>query len=320
MIIEGQMFNIHHFNSTQHKPPFATTTYWQPKYLDFINKYLVADLANVNTSLAAIADLNPVLCKEILTRPESIVVIKNYSDLVLWQESFQQMVEFTAQRNELTYDQILLLQHQPVFTQGINGKAEHILNNKYQIPIQQADRGGQVTYHGPRQQIIYLLIDFERKKREYQEFGIKFYARDLITAMENAVVNILQHLGIYNAHAKPDAPGIYVNNRKISSLGIKVTRHGTYHGIAINLDMDLDPFHSINPCGYVGLEMCNFTDFVQIDQLKRLGLVKQESEQLNQDDFYNLLQQIVTDYFVCYIVKYFAYVHTLDGDQLIAKI
>ncbi|RIY34191.1 hypothetical protein CKF54_01590 [Psittacicella hinzii] len=239
----------------------------------------------------------------------SKVIVQRYHDLVNWEESFKAMVDFTHNRTSQTIDQILVLEHQPVFTQGINGNASHILNNRFNIPVMQADRGGQVTYHGPRQLIVYLLIDFERKKKQLADFDIKFYARNIVTAMEQAVVNILTHLGIKNAHAKPDAPGIYIDEKKVSSLGIKITRQGTYHGIAINLDMDLLPFNSINPCGYAGLEMCNLVDFLDPKVLNDKALFTQDS--LN-EDYYTSIQKLVSEYFVSYIANCFAYSHIYE--------
>lgn len=165
---------------------------------------------------------------------------------------WRKMQEFTAQRNADTEDEIWLLQHEPVFTQGMNGKPEHILN-KSTIPVVEIDRGGQVTYHGPGQLIVYCLIDLKRKK-----FGV----RQMVTALEEAVINLLKDEGI-TAAARKDAPGVYVDKAKVSALGLRVKRGCSYHGLSLNVDMDMAPFKQINPCGYEGLE---------VTQLKELGV------------------------------------------------
>ncbi|MFC6276380.1 lipoyl(octanoyl) transferase LipB [Psittacicella hinzii] len=292
---------------------------WQPKHASFINKFLANDLAAVDTTTSHLTTVDSLQAQELTKDISSKLIVNSISALVNWQVSFKQMVDFTHARDAQTVDQILLLQHEPVFTQGINGKAEHLLQQQANIPVMQADRGGQITYHGPKQQIIYLLIDFERKKKHYANFDVKFYARNIISAMENAVVNILTHLGLKNVHAKLDAPGIYVEQKKISSLGIKVTRQGTYHGIAINLDMDLAPFHSINPCGYAGLEMCNVLDYVDVQALHALGLITADQvKTYTHEDLYHLIQELVSEYFVSYIAKCFAYEQILDGKNLSA--
>ncbi len=165
---------------------------------------------------------------------------------------WRKMQEFTAQRNADTEDEIWLLQHEPVFTQGMNGKPEHILN-KNTIPVVEIDRGGQVTYHGPGQLIVYCLIDLKRKK-----FGV----RQMVTALEEAVISLLKDEGI-TAAARKDAPGVYVDKAKVSALGLRVKRGCSYHGLSLNVDMDMAPFKQINPCGYEGLE---------VTQLKELGV------------------------------------------------
>lgn len=165
---------------------------------------------------------------------------------------WRKMQEFTEQRDADTEDEIWLLQHEPVFTQGMNGKPEHILN-KNTIPVVDIDRGGQVTYHGPGQLIVYCLIDLKRKK-----FGV----RQMVTALEEAVIRLLKDEGI-TAVARKDAPGVYVDKAKISALGLRVKRGCSYHGLSLNVDMDMAPFKQINPCGYEGLE---------VTQLKELGV------------------------------------------------
>ncbi|MEZ8294564.1 lipoyl(octanoyl) transferase LipB [Vibrio splendidus] len=154
------------------------------------------------------------------------------------------MHKFTDERTEEDVDQVWLVEHNPVFTQGQTGKAEHVLNAG-DIPVIQSDRGGQVTYHGPGQLVAYFLINIRRKK-----FGV----RDLVTHIENLVINTLKAYNI-NSTARPDAPGVYVDGKKICSLGLRIRRGCSFHGLALNVDMDLSPFLRINPCGYQGMEM-----------------------------------------------------------------
>lgn len=161
-----------------------------------------------------------------------------------YEPAWHRMQAFTDQRNAETVDEIWLLEHEPVFTQGQAGKAEHLLNPG-DIPVVQVDRGGQVTYHGPGQLIAYLMIDLRRRN-----IGV----RDTVSLMEEAVVSVLADFGI-DAYPKPDAPGVYVDGAKISSLGLRVRRGATFHGLALNLNMELEPFLRINPCGYAGLAM-----------------------------------------------------------------
>lgn len=164
---------------------------------------------------------------------------------------WQKMQAFTDQRNAETADEIWVLQHEAVFTQGQAGKAEHLLLTG-DIPVVQVDRGGQVTYHGPGQLVIYLLLDLRRNK-----LGV----RDVVTLMETAIIATLQHYAV-DAYAKPDAPGVYVGDAKIASLGLRVRRGCTFHGLALNLDMDLEPFLRINPCGYAGMAMTQLCSLV----------------------------------------------------------
>ena len=159
-------------------------------------------------------------------------------------DTWQAMQTFTDRRDASTPDEIWLLQHEAVYTQGQAGKAEHLLHAT-EIPVVQSDRGGQITYHGPGQLIAYLLLDVRRKG-----LGV----RQLVTAMEQAVIGVLASSGI-DAAAKPDAPGVYVNGAKIASLGLRIRRGCSFHGLALNVDLDLTPFTHINPCGYAGLAM-----------------------------------------------------------------
>lgn len=156
----------------------------------------------------------------------------------------QAMHNFADRRNADTPDELWLVQHHPVFTQGQAGKAEHLLVPG-DIPVIQSDRGGQVTYHGPGQQVMYVMIDLKRNK-----LGV----RQLVTHIENAIINTLAHFNIV-AHARPDAPGVYVGDSKICSLGLRIRKGGSFHGLALNVAMDLSPFLRINPCGYAGMQM-----------------------------------------------------------------
>ncbi len=171
--------------------------------------------------------------------------------LVPYEPTWQAMQHFTNTRSSECADQIWLLEHPPVFTQGQAGKAEHVLFPG-DIPVVQADRGGQVTYHGPGQLVVYLLLDVRR-------LGIG--VRELVSLIEQALIDLLADYGV-RAAAKPDAPGVYVDGAKIASLGLRI-RHGrSFHGLALNVDMDLEPFRRINPCGYAGLAMTQLRDLV----------------------------------------------------------
>ena len=168
-----------------------------------------------------------------------------------YQTSWQAMTDFTKQRAPETVDQLWLVEHPPVFTQGQAGKSEHLLFPG-DIPVVQTDRGGQVTYHGPGQLVAYPLLDLRR---------LKIGVRELVTAIEQTIVATLAQYGIDSA-AKPDAPGVYVNGDKIASLGLRVRRGCSFHGLALNVAMDLAPFQRINPCGYQGLAMTQMRDLV----------------------------------------------------------
>ena len=165
---------------------------------------------------------------------------------------WQAMSRFTDQRSEATPDEIWLLQHQPVFTQGQAGKAEHVLAPG-DIPVVQVDRGGQVTYHGPGQLVVYLMIDIARR-------GLG--ARALVSRIEQAIVAVLAQYGI-EAAPRTDAPGVYVGSAKIASLGLRIRKGRSFHGLALNVDMDLEPFLRINPCGYQGMAMTQMKHYVQ---------------------------------------------------------
>ena len=161
------------------------------------------------------------------------------------------MQDFTNQRTADTADELWLVQHPPVFTQGQAGKAEHLLLPG-DIPVVQVDRGGQVTYHGPGQLVAYPLVDVRR---------LGLGVRELVSRIEQSLIDLLASYGV-RAEARADAPGVYVNGAKIASLGLRI-RHGrSFHGLALNVDMDLQPFQRINPCGYAGLAMTQLADHV----------------------------------------------------------
>lgn len=162
---------------------------------------------------------------------------------------WREMQAFTDQRNEQSPDEIWLLEHPPVFTLGLNGKREHLLDTG-SIPVIACDRGGQVTYHGPGQLIAYLLLDLRRRN-----LGVK----TLVHTMEQAVIDLLAELGI-RGERRPGAPGIYVNDAKIAALGLRVRRGCCYHGLSLNRDMDLEPFTRINPCGYKNLRVTQLSE------------------------------------------------------------
>lgn len=175
--------------------------------------------------------------------------------LQAYQATWQDMQQFTQNRDAETADEIWITEHPPVYTLGLNGKREHLLNTGA-IPIINTDRGGQVTYHGPGQVIIYTLLDIKR---------LNLSIRQLVTTLEQAIIFALAQYDI-SACAKTDAPGVYVNEKKIGSIGLRIKRNCSYHGLSINNCMDLSPFDQINTCGYPGLEVTQLADLgVMID-------------------------------------------------------
>ena len=169
-----------------------------------------------------------------------------------YEKIWQAMRTFTDQRTAETQDEIWLVQHPSVFTQGLNGKAEHILQQS-DIPIVQTDRGGQITYHAPGQAVVYVLIDLKR---------VKLGVRALVTELENSIIEYLNLLNI-DAEARADAPGVYVSGKKIASLGLKIRKQCSYHGLALNVDMDLSPFNLVNPCGLTGMQMTQLSSMLE---------------------------------------------------------
>jgi len=170
-----------------------------------------------------------------------------------YEQIWQDMQLFTDQRSETTADELWLLQHSPVYTLGKNGRPDHILDAQ-DIPVIKSDRGGQVTYHGPGQIVVYTLLDLNRR-----HIGV----RELVTRIENSVIELLEDYDI-RANARKDAPGVYVDGRKIAALGLRVRKGRSFHGLALNVDMDLEPFSRINPCGYQGLEVTQLSELADV--------------------------------------------------------
>ena len=164
---------------------------------------------------------------------------------------FEAMKAFNDARSEAPEDELWVVEHPPVFTQGLAGKPEHLLIRD-DIPVVQIDRGGQITYHGPGQLVVYTLIDFKRRQTS---------VRHIVSALENSIIATLAEYGIAAA-ADPERPGVYVGAKKIASLGLRIKNGAVYHGLALNIDMDLSPFTHINPCGYAGMEMTQMADLL----------------------------------------------------------
>lgn len=176
--------------------------------------------------------------------------------------TWQEMVSFTENRSDQTEDELWTLEHRSVFTQGLNGKPEHLLKES-EIDIIQSDRGGQITYHGPGQIIVYCLIDIKRLG-----IGVK----EMVRIIEKSIIDLLSDYSI-PSHKIVGAPGVYVDGSKIAALGLKVKRGKTYHGLSLNVDMNLSPYQLINPCGYRDLnvtQMSNLTDNkLELDKIKK---------------------------------------------------
>ena len=170
------------------------------------------------------------------------------------------MQDFTAARTPDTPDEIWIVQHPPVYTVGLNGKPEHLPQDS-SIPIVNIDRGGQITYHGPGQLVLYLMLDLKR-------MGIG--VRQLVQHMEQAVIELLNKYGI-TTERKKNAPGVYVSGKKIAALGLRIKRGCSYHGLSLNIDMDLEPFYAINPCGYPGMEVTQTRDLGMMDNVNLLA-------------------------------------------------
>ncbi|WP_353571617.1 lipoyl(octanoyl) transferase LipB, partial [Candidatus Albibeggiatoa sp. nov. BB20] len=201
---------------------------------------------------------------------EDSVVIKQLG-LVPYLSTYDAMRDFTLQRGEQTMDELWVLQHPAVYTMGLAAKPEHLLNTG-QIPVENIDRGGQVTYHGIGQLVIYVLMNVKRK-----HWGV----RQLVQQLEQATLDYLASENII-AQRRDNAPGVYVGEKKIASLGLRIKRGCSYHGLSLNVDMDLSPFQGINTCGYEGLEVTQLTD---------LGVTK-DFQQVSQDFVNRLLQTL----------------------------
>lgn len=180
--------------------------------------------------------------------------------LVEYLPTWQAMQDFTATRGPDTPDELWLLEHPPVYTQGLAGKPEHLLRAT-RIPVVKIDRGGQITYHGPGQIVVYLLLDLKRRG-----IGVK----ELVRRMEQAVIDLLAEYGVM-AERRDKAPGVYVGNAKIAALGLRIKKGCCYHGLCLNVDMDLSPYMAINPCGYEGLAVTQCHDVGVNDNLEVIG-------------------------------------------------
>lgn len=179
--------------------------------------------------------------------------------LVDYEASWRSMQKFTDERGAGTEDEVWFLEHPPVFTLGLNGKREHVLAPG-DIPVVHVDRGGQVTYHGPGQLVVYPLLDLKRL-----HIGI----RELVAALEQSVIELCAEFGI-RAEARSDARGVYVEGRKLASIGLRIRRGCSYHGLALNVVNDLEPFSRINPCGYQGLQLTRLADLAAVSSLQDL--------------------------------------------------
>lgn len=177
------------------------------------------------------------------------IVVKRLG-CVDYEKTWLEMQSFTAGRTARAADEIWLLQHPPVYTIGLAGRAAHLPRGATAIPVVHIDRGGQITYHGPGQVIAYVLMDMKRKG-----LGV----RELVRRLEQAVIDLLGQYGIHSAR-RTAAPGVYVGDSKIAALGLRIKRACSYHGLALNVDMDLSPFHAIDPCGYPGLAVTQLRD------------------------------------------------------------
>lgn len=203
-----------------------------------------------------------------LTAPE----IRNHG-LAGYESTLASMIEFTDRRTPDTPDELWLLEHEPVYTLGLAAERSHLLSPG-KIPVVQVDRGGQVTYHGPGQLIVYTLIDIKRA-------GLTI--RDLVSALEQAVIDTVAEYGI-EARSRCEAPGVYVGDMKLASIGLRIRRGCSYHGLALNIDMDLEPFGRINPCGFENMRMTQLTELGGPGDLNQVGddLARQLREAIRQ--------------------------------------
>jgi len=200
--------------------------------------------------------------------------------LMAYEPVWRAMQAFTDQRDENTSDELWLLEHPPVFTQGQAGRAEHILAPG-DIPVIQVDRGGQVTYHGPGQVVAYPLIDIKRL-----DMGV----RDLVKGIERAIINVLKSYGV-DAALIAGAPGVYIDGVKIASLGLRIRKGRSFHGLSFNVNMDLEPFQRINPCGFQGLQVTNLSALAEVTSMAEVEdrLIAGLSEVLGYKDRFRLV-------------------------------
>jgi lipoyl(octanoyl) transferase len=187
------------------------------------------------------------------------MIVKNLG-IQHYENVWREMQNFTQNRTPDTPDEIWLCEHFPVFTLGLNGRREHLLNIG-NIPVVQTDRGGQVTYHGKGQAIVYILFDLKR---------LNLNSQQIVSCLENVMIQTLADFQIHAA-AKADARGVYVENKKIGSIGLRIKKNGCYHGLSLNNNMDLTPFNFINPCGYADLKMTQLADFGVIIETSKLA-------------------------------------------------
>ena len=189
-------------------------------------------------------------------------------------EVWADMKRFTDERDAETPDEVWFVEHPPIFTLGLNADRSHLLTPG-QIPVLQIDRGGQVTYHGPGQLVVYLLLDLKR---------LRIGLRGLVRALEAAVIDAVAHYGI-EAYGRRDAPGVYVVGRKLAAVGLRIRRYCSYHGIAINVDMDLEPFQRINPCGFENLKVTQLSQLSAVHELAKLRRDLEPQLKLRLDHF-----------------------------------
>lgn len=193
-----------------------------------------------------------------MKNPHQQLVIKQLG-LQDYESVWQAMKQFTLSRNESTPDELWFVEHPPVYTLGLNGKLKHIIDPGV-IPVVNVDRGGQVTYHGPGQLVVYTLVDLKRAGTGVKEF---------VRRLEQTIINLLADYGI-SAVGRDDAPGVYVNHAKIAALGLRVKRNHVYHGLSLNVDMDLEPFSRINPCGYEDMAVTHLKDLADFKDMDEI--------------------------------------------------
>lgn len=193
--------------------------------------------------------------------PHDEIILRQWQGLVNYESAWEAMRDFTLTRDKTAQDELWLLEHHPVYTLGIRGRDKSSPTEISGIPVVQTDRGGLITYHGPGQAVIYVLIDVRR-----QRLGLK----RLVELLEQSVIDVLEVEGI-KALRREGAPGVYVDDRKLASLGLRMINGRTYHGISVNVDMDLTPFAQIDPCGFEGLEMTDFARLGIEDDTSAIG-------------------------------------------------